>query len=157
MFIKAKEKRSCLKSNDIVFFIFCHFWKIDPHFPSSLKACPSLSCRGVWVGGKVKDNHFERTWKCGGCNLNEWKVGGLQVIVSGIESGGGRPKVRTEREGQALREDGKWGSIFQKWQKIKKTMSFDFKHDLFSFQVLSKWLSFTLPPTHTHLHIMLID
>jgi hypothetical protein len=89
------------------------------------------------VGGKVKDNHFERTWKCGGCNLNEWKVGGLQVIVSGIESGGGRPKVRTEREGQALREDGKWGSIFQKWQKIKKTMSFDFKHDLFSFALMN--------------------
>jgi hypothetical protein len=49
-----------------------------------------------------------------GCNLSEWKVGGLQVIVSGQESGGGRPKVRTESEGQALREDGKWGSIFQK-------------------------------------------
>ena len=41
--IKAKEKRSCLKPNDICFFIFCHFGRLDPHFPSSLKACPSLS------------------------------------------------------------------------------------------------------------------
>ena len=46
--------------------------------------------------------------------LSKWKVGGLQVIVSGLESGGGRPKVRTESEGQALREDGKWGLLFQK-------------------------------------------
>jgi hypothetical protein len=32
----------------------------------------------------------------GGGNLSKWKVGGLQVIVSGLESGGGRPKVRTK-------------------------------------------------------------
>ena len=48
--IKAKEKRSCLKPNDICFFIFCHFWKLDPtfrlllklvlHFPSYLWAYP---------------------------------------------------------------------------------------------------------------------
>ena len=41
--IKAKEKRSCLKPNDIFFFICCHFWKIYPHSPSSLKACSSFS------------------------------------------------------------------------------------------------------------------
>ena len=29
----------------------------------------------------------------GGCNLSEWKVGGLQVIVSGLESGGVDPKL----------------------------------------------------------------
>ena len=40
---KAKEKRSCLKPTDISFFIFCHFWKIDPHFPSSLQSWPPLS------------------------------------------------------------------------------------------------------------------
>jgi hypothetical protein len=32
-----------LKPNDIFFFLICHFWKLDHHFPSSLKACPSLS------------------------------------------------------------------------------------------------------------------
>ena len=42
------------------------------------------------------------------------KLGRLQIIVSGLESGGGMPKDRTESEGQALREDGKWGSSFQK-------------------------------------------
>ena len=47
-------------------------------------------------------------------NLSEWKVEELQIIVGGLESGGGRPKDRTESEEQALREDGKWGSIFQK-------------------------------------------
>jgi hypothetical protein len=72
----------------------------------------------------------------GGCNLSKWKVGGLQIIVSGLESGGGRPKDRTESEGQALREDGKWGSIFQKWQKIKKKMSFGFKHAILSFALM---------------------
>ena len=72
----------------------------------------------------------------GGCNLSKWKVGGLQIIVSGLESGGGRPKDRTESEGQALREDGKWGSIFQKWQNIKKKMSFGFKHAIFSFALM---------------------
>jgi hypothetical protein len=55
---------------------------------------------------------------CGGRggeqNLRESKAWWLQVIVSGLESGGGKPKDRTERKGQALREDGKWGSIFQK-------------------------------------------
>jgi hypothetical protein len=48
MFIKAREKMSCLKPNDIVFFIFCHFWKIDPHFRLLLKLVlhfPSL----LWV------------------------------------------------------------------------------------------------------------
>ena len=52
--IKAKEKRSCLKPNDICFFIFCHFWKPQlstywgcppppsTSFMSSQKACPSL-------------------------------------------------------------------------------------------------------------------
>jgi hypothetical protein len=35
--IKAKEKRSCLKPNDICFFIFCHFWKLDPTFRLLLK------------------------------------------------------------------------------------------------------------------------
>ena len=50
----------------------------------------------------------------GGGNLSKWKVGGLQVIESGLESGGGRPNVRTESEEQALREDGKLGSFFQK-------------------------------------------
>ena len=49
-----------------------------------------------------------------GGNLTKWKVGGLQIIVSGLETGGGRPKDRTESEGQALREDGKWGSRLQK-------------------------------------------
>jgi hypothetical protein len=49
-----------------------------------------------------------------GGNLSKWRVGGLQIIVSRLESGGGRPKDRTESEGQALREDGKWGSSFQK-------------------------------------------
>ena len=39
----------------------------------------------------------------GGNNLSKWKV------VSGLESGGGRLKDMTESEGQALREDGKWG------------------------------------------------
>jgi hypothetical protein len=67
----------------------------------------------------------------GGCNLSKWKVWGLQIIVSGLESDEGRPKDRTESEGQALREDGKWGSIFQKGQKIKNKMSFSFKHALF--------------------------
>ena len=47
-------------------------------------------------------------------NLSKWKVGRLQIIVSGLESGGGRPKDMTESEGQALREDGKWRSSFQK-------------------------------------------
>ena len=40
---KAKKKMSCLKPNDIFFLIFCHFWKNDPHFPSSLQVCLSLS------------------------------------------------------------------------------------------------------------------
>jgi hypothetical protein len=47
-------------------------------------------------------------------NLSEWTVGGLQIIVSGLERGGGRLKDSTESEGQALREDGKWESSFQK-------------------------------------------
>ena len=38
---------------------------------------------------------------------------GLQIIVSGQESGGDRPKDRTESEGQALREDGQWGQAFK--------------------------------------------
>jgi hypothetical protein len=46
-------------------------------------------------------------------SISEWKDGGLQIIVSGLESGGGRLKDRTESEGQALREDGQWGSSFQ--------------------------------------------
>ena len=50
----------------------------------------------------------------GGATSVSGKLGGLQIIVSGLESGGGRPKDRTESEGQVLREDGKWGSIFQK-------------------------------------------
>ena len=50
----------------------------------------------------------------GGGNLSEWKVGGLQIIVSGLESGGGGLKDGTKSEGQALREDGGWGSSFQK-------------------------------------------
>ena len=49
-----------------------------------------------------------------GGNLSKWKVGGLQIIVSGLESGGGRPKDRTKSVRQALRKDGKWGSSFQK-------------------------------------------
>ena len=58
---------------------------------------------------------------------------GLHIIVSGLANGGSRPKDRTDSERQASREDGKWGSIFQKGQKIKNKMSFGFKHDLFSF------------------------
>jgi hypothetical protein len=69
----------------------------------------------------------------GGCNLSKWKVGGVQIIVNGLESGGGRPNDRTESEGQALREDGKWGQAFKSDKKIKKQMLFGFKHDLFSF------------------------
>ena len=38
----------------------------------------------------------------GGATSVSGKLGGLQVIVSGLESGGGRPKVRTESEGQAF-------------------------------------------------------
>ena len=38
-------------------------------------------------------------------NLSKWKVGGLQIIVSGLESDGGRLKDRTENAGQPLRED----------------------------------------------------
>ena len=36
----------------------------------------------------------------GGGNLSKWKVEGLQIIVGGLESGGGRPKDRTESERQ---------------------------------------------------------
>jgi hypothetical protein len=41
--IKAKEKKVMFEVKWLCFFIFCHFWRLDPHFPSSLKACPSLS------------------------------------------------------------------------------------------------------------------
>ena len=57
------------------------------------------------MGGKVKVRGGDR---------RKWKIGGLQIIVSGLEGGGGRLKHKTESEGQALREDGKWGSSFQK-------------------------------------------
>ena len=103
------------------------------------------------MGGKVKDKLFERTWKWGG-NLSEWKVWGLHIIVSGLANGGSRPKDRTDSERQALREDGKWESSFQKWHKIKKKMSFGFKHDLFSFALMilfafhAKNTSFCTPP-----------
>ena len=36
----------------------------------------------------------------GGGNLSKWKVEGLQIIVGGLESGGGRPKDGTESERQ---------------------------------------------------------
>ena len=62
----------------------------------------------------MKDKPFERTSKCRGGSLIQWKVEGLQIIVSVLESGGGRLKDRTEGEGQALREDGKCGSRFKK-------------------------------------------
>jgi hypothetical protein len=100
MFIKAKEKRSCLKPNDIVFFIFCHFWKIDPHFPSSLKACPSLS---VLTLGLPPPLSSPLTTTCNPPTFHSLRL---------------HPP---------------------------------------HFQVLSKWLSFTLPPTHAPLHIMPID
>ena len=38
----------------------------------------------------------------GGGNLSKGKVGGLQFIVSGLESCEGRLKDRTESEGQAI-------------------------------------------------------
>jgi hypothetical protein len=79
---------------------------------------------------------LKRPESAGGGNLSKWKVEGLQIIVGGLESGGGRPKDRTESERQTWREDGKWGSIFQKWQKIKKKMSFGFKHAIFSFALM---------------------
>ena len=60
----------------------------------------------------------------------------MHIIVSGLANGGSRPKDRTDSERQALREDRKWGLSFQKWHKIKKKMSFGFKHDLFSFALM---------------------
>ena len=50
----------------------------------------------------------------GGGNLSKWKVGGLLFVVSGLVSGGDRPNNWTVSEGQVFREDGKWGSSFQK-------------------------------------------
>ena len=47
-----------LKPNDIFFFMFCHFWKIDPHFPSSLKACSSLSVLSLGL-----PRHFPVHWQ----------------------------------------------------------------------------------------------
>ena len=49
-----------------------------------------------------------------GGNICKRKRRGLEIIVSGLESGGGRLKDRTECAGQALREDVKWGSSFSK-------------------------------------------
>ena len=37
----------------------------------------------------------------GGSTSVSGKLWGLQIIVGGLESGGGRPKERTENEGQA--------------------------------------------------------
>ena len=48
-----------------------------------------VKCRTIFLRGPGS---------AGGCNLSKWKVGGLQIIVSGLESGWGRPKDRTESE-----------------------------------------------------------
>ena len=55
-----------------------------------------------------------------GGNLSKWRVGGLQIVVSGLENGEGRLKDRMESEGQVLREDGKCVCVWGGGVKLSK-------------------------------------
>ena len=94
---------------------------IDKHYITKNVICsftPFINANSItvlleWVGNDAK--MIISPHRCGGGgNLCKWKSWGLQIIVTGLESGGARLKDRMESEGEALREDGEWGSSFPK-------------------------------------------
>ena len=67
------------------------------------------------MGGKVKDKLFEKPLKCGGGGATSVSRNlGVANHCKWTGKWWSRLKDRTESEGQALREDGKWWSSFQK-------------------------------------------